>query len=536
MDGDGRDDLYVSGAAGQSGTLYHNNGNGSFTDRTEESKTWEVAFEEMAPLWWNSGLETAPELLLSYSSVESDQANIPISSRFVPYGAAPFGLERRGSGPTGLASSGPLAAADFDGDGDLDLFVGGRVLPGRWPLPASSHLFENQEGNLIDVTVELAPDLFDLGLATGAVWTDVDYDGDVDLAVATEWGPVHLFVNEGGRLTENTALAGLEAWTGLWTGIVAGDFDGDGDMDLAVANLGLYQASPKQPAVLYAGDVDQNGSLDLIEAHYVGDILYPLRDRGTVGATMPFLLEEFDSFRGYAEATLEEIYGPRLNSAERFEAATLAHSLFINDGKGGFEVRPLPTMAQMGAAYGIAVADLDNDGFDDLYLVGNFRGADHENMAYDGGTGYWLRSGADGTFTVMPSAQSGLFVPHEARGSAVSEYDNDGWVDIAVGINNGPPLLFDNQGVAGNSFLRVRLAGPAANPTGVGARITVTRPGGSAVTREVYARSGYLSQDSATLDFGLGQASTASVTVSWPDGATTTLFDIPAGETVVVNH
>ena len=539
VDGDGHDDLYVAGPAGQSGTLYHNNGDGSFTDRTEESIAWEPAFEELAPLWWNSGQGNNSELLLSYSGVESREATIRISSRFYSDSDTPFGLKRGGWDAFSQASGGPLAAADFDGDGDLDLFVGGRVLPGRWPLAASSRLYENREGSLIDVTAELAPDLVDLGLATGAIWTDVDNDGAIDLVVATEWGPVHVFANEGGRLTENTAEAGLEAWTGLWTGIVAGDFDSDGDMDLAVANLGLntrYQASPSQPAVLYAGDVDGNGSLDLIEAHYVGGTLYPLRARGAVGATMPFILEDFDSFLGYAEATLDEIYGPRLNSAERFEAATLAHSLFINDGKGRFEIQPLPKMAQVTAAYGIVVADLDNDGIDDLYLVGNFRGADHETMAYDGGTGYWLRGQGDGSFTVLPASQSGLFVPDEARGLAVSDYDGDGWVDIAVGINNGTPLLFDNQGVAGNSFLRVRLDGPDANPTGVGARISVARPDGSTVTREVYAGSGYLSQDSATLIFGLGQAATARITVRWPDGATTTLTDVQAGETVIVSR
>ena len=538
VDGDGDDDLYVAGAAGQAGTLYRNNGDGTFASQTKEGNLWDRA-EEMAPLFWHSGLGLNPELLLSYGDVETDQMGAPLGGRLTLDSAAPLQFQRANWDAQGEASGAALATADFDGDGDLDLFVGGHVIPGRWPLPASSHLYANQDGMLVDVSAEIAPDLANLGLATGAVWTDVDNDGDSDLVVATEWGPVHLFLNDAGRLTQETAAAGLADWTGLWTGVVAGDFDSDGDMDWAAANLGLntsYTASPKHPAVLYAGDVDDNGTLDLIEAYYVGEEVYPLRERGMAGAAMPFILDEFATFRGYAEATLAEIYGPRLDRAQRFQATTLAHSLFVNDGAGGFQIQPLPTMAQVSAAYGIVSADLDNDGFDDLYLVGNFRGANHENMAYEGGTSYWLRGHGDGRFTVVSSAQSGLLVPQEARGLAVADYDSDGWVDIAVGVNNGHPLLFRNQGVAENGFLRVRLAGPTGNPTGVGARVMLTVSDGATTTREVYAGSGYLSQDSATLVFGLGSADNATVAVRWPDGATTTVTDAAAGETIIVNR
>jgi hypothetical protein len=248
---------------------------------------------------------------------------------------------------------------------------------------------------------------------------------------------------------------------------------------------------------------------------------------------MPFILEQFDTYQAYAEATLAEIYGARLDTAQQLTAATLAHTLFINDGAGNFSASPLPQLSQVAPAYGIVVADLDNDGHDDIYMVGNFRGADHETMAYDGGTSYWLRGQGNGTFLVVPALESGLSVPYEARGLAVADYDGNGWVDIAVAVNNDHPLLFQNNGNTINNFIRVSLTGPATNPTGVGARVTVTLADGSTTMREVHAGSGYLSQDDSTHVFGLGANGSATVTVLWSNGATSTQ-NVNAGQTVTM--
>jgi hypothetical protein len=243
-------------------------------------------------------------------------------------------------------------------------------------------------------------------------------------------------------------------------------------------------------------------------------------------------MEDFDTYQAYAEATLSEIYGTRLDTVQRFEATTLAHTLFTNDGAGHFTAVPLPQLTQVAPAYGIVVADLDNDGHDDLSLAGNFRGADHETMAYDGGTSYWLRGHGNGTFTIVPALESGLSVTEEARGVGVADYDGNGWVDLAVAVNGGQPLLFRNNGNA-NNFIRVSLSGPPANPTGVGARVMVTLADGSTTMREVQAGGGYLSQDDATLVFGLGQNGSATITVLWPNGLTSTQ-NVNAGQTAVL--
>ncbi|MCB8946334.1 MAG: VCBS repeat-containing protein [Ardenticatenaceae bacterium] len=534
VDNDGDDDLYLAGAAGETGALYANNDNGTFTDVTIQTPNWRRRAEEMAPLWWHNGQSSLPELFITYSRIEA--ADEPIGFRRFADTATPFTLFDNSWTDTSLASSSSTTAADFDGDGDLDLFVAGRVVPEHWPLPAPSRLYANQGGNLADVTADAAPELLNLGLATGSLWTDMDNDGDSDLVIATEFGPVHLFVNENGRLTDQTASYGLDQWTGLWTGVVAADFNHDGFMDLAAANLGLntkYTASPEYPAVVYAGNVDGDGDVDIIEAYYVGDTLYPLKERGMAGAEMPFILDEFATFRAYGEATLEQIYGDRLNQVQRFAANTLAHRVFLNDGNGRFTSQPLPQLAQVTAGFGLSVADFDNDGHDDLYLVGNFSYADHETMLYTGGTSYWLRGHGNGTFTVVPSAESGLLVTHDARGVAVSDFNQDGWVDIAVAINNGRPMLFQNQSQNSNCAVGVRLAGTPVNPLGIGSRVAVTLPDGTTTTRDVHAGSGYLSQDSATLLFGVGSAPSAAITVTWPDGSTLTA-NVGACETAVM--
>jgi len=530
-DQDGDDDLYIAGGLGQAGTLYENIA-GSFSLMPAVAP---AEYEEVTPLWFQNGVTAAPDLMLTYSRYESPDA--PLAAQFRIDSANPFPFTNMNWDTDSIASGGAMAASDVDGDGDLDLFVGGRAIPEQWPLPAPSHLYLNEDGVLTDATATIAPALLETGLATGAIWLDVDSDGDGDLLVATEFGAVRLFVNENGRLADATAEAGLDQWTGLWTGITAGDFNQDGHMDFAAANLGLntkYTASPEYPAVVYAGNIDGDNDVDIIEAEYVNGVLRPMHERGMTGAEMPFVLEKYDTFLAYAEATLEDIFGDKLDDAELFTANTLAHAVFINDGNGRFTATPLPQLAQITTGYGLTTADFDNDGHDDLYLVGNFSYADHETRQYTGGVGYWLRGMGDGSFTVVPASESGLFVPYDGRGTAVNDYDNDGWVDVVVGVNDNHPLLFHNAGNSNNCSLRIRLTGDVANPTAVGARIIVTLSDGTTTSREIHAGNGYFSQDGSTHLFGLGETgNSADVQIIWPDGTVTETTGQPCGEATV---
>ena len=529
VNNDGFDDLYIAGAQGQNGIYYTNNGDGSFTPITSTGVDF---LEELAPLWFYNGQKSTPGLALSYSRYEERGA--PFASLLNQEDGEPEVIAL-----SELDSAGALASADVDGDGDLDLFVGGRGVPGLWPLPASSRLLRNDDGQLVEATNEMAPDFVILGMATGAMWLDVDSDQDSDLLIATELGPIQFFRNEEGVLRLATPETGLNEWSGLWTGLTAGDFNEDGHLDFAAANFGLntrYHASAEEPAVVYVGDLDDNPEdVEIVEAEYVDGVLRPMRERGMIGAEMPFVLEQYDTFLAYSEATLAEIYGARLDEMVRFEATTLEHMVFINDGTGVFTASPLPKLAQSTTGYGITTADFDNDGHDDIYLVGNFSYADPEFRQFTGGVSYWLHGAGDGTFDVIASDVSGLFVPVEGRGTAVSDFNRDGWVDVVVGVNDGYPLLFANRGqsLVDACSIQVRLDGGLTNPRGVGARLTVTLPDGSTTMREVQAGSSYFSQNSAEQLFGLGEAETADLEIVWPDGVVTVLEDLVCGPLLV---
>jgi hypothetical protein len=318
---------------------------------------------------------------------------------------------------------------------------------------------------------------------------------------------------------------GLAEWTGRWTGLATGDVDGDGDSDLVVANLGLntrYRASSEEPYVVYAGDVAGDGGVDVIETEWDSGRLYPLRSAVELGRQIPYFGARFETFLDYARAPVEAVFGAErlAESAARFEAVTLAHTLFLNDGAGHFTPAPLPAAAQLAAAYGVVVQDLDNDGREDIYLVGNFGGPEPQHVVqHDGTVSVWLRGDGAGGFAAEPVSRSGLAVPEEARGLAVADFNRDGWADLAVGVSGGKVKLFANGGVEGNRGLAVRLIGPPGNPHGVGSRVTVTAADGTVRTKEVQAGSSFLSASSPTLIFGLGTSMASEVIVRWPGGA-----------------
>ena len=451
--------------------------------------------------------------------------------RKAPQGALP---DERDSGSV-------VAAADFDRDGDLDLFVGGRSIPGAYPLAAPSHLLVNDGGKFTDRTADLAPDLRRLGMVTSAVWSDVNNDGWLDLLVTLEWGPIALFLNHQGRLDEATSAAGLAGWRGLWQGIAAGDVDGDGDIDYVVTNLGLntrYHATPEFPALLYYGEFEESGTRHLVEAYYENGVLLPVRGKSCVAAAIPSLAARFATFASYARACLADIYPPPLlERARRFEAETLASGVLLNDGAGHFQFRPLPRLAQAAPGFGVALADFDGDGTPDLYLVQNFFSPQPETGRMDGGLSLLLRGNGDGTFAPIPPKQSGLLVPGDAKSLVVTDLNGDGWPDFVVGVNDGEPLAFENRGSPGNRPLTVRLAGKPGNPTAVGARVTLTRTDGRTRSAETGAGGGYLSQSSPLLTFGLGETNQVrAIHVRWPNGVITSATPIPEQRALILSQ
>jgi enediyne biosynthesis protein E4 len=450
---------------------------------------------------------------------------------------APAGTLPPLAGPVGA-----VAAADFEHNGRLGLFLGGRALPERYPMAPRSALLANRGGKFEDVTDSLAPGLREVGMVTAALWSDVDGDGWPDLLVTLEWGMVRYFHNNQGRGFEDwTEKAGFAAaGTGWWTSIAAADFNGDGRPDFVVGNVGLntqYHASPQHPALLFYGDFADNGSAELVEGYYEGERLFPWRNRKDLGGQIPSVLRRYSRNDIYARATLGEILGDdRLASAKRFAATELRSGVFLSQPDGTYRFEPLPRIAQVSPLQGVVAGDFDGDGNADIYAVQNSYAPPPVVGRFDGGLSQLLRGDGHGHFTPVPAAESGLIVPGDAKALAVVDLDGDGWPDFLVTRNNSSALAFRNHGVPGRSPLRVILRGPPGNPTAVGARVTLTLKGGQTQTSEVYAGSGYYSQSSSACFFGSPLSNPPqSVQVRWPDGSSSNFAISPSSTTLTLS-
>lgn len=536
VDGDGRDDLFVTGARDEPGAMYLNQ-KGRFVPN---EGPWEKdsGAEDVAALFFDANGDGNADLYVGSGSNERPAGDERYADRlYLGDGKGGF-AEDTGALGDHRDSTGGVAAADFDRDGDLDLFVGARMVPGRYPETPTSRLLQNDGGKFRDVTETVAPGLEQVGLVAGALWSDTDGDGWLDLVLALDWGPVAIWGNAEGKLDDRTAAAGLSDHTGWWHGVASGDFDGDGDVDLIATNLGhntKYEASRDQPLELFFDDFDDNGTLDLVEAGYEGSEHYPLRGRSCSSRAMPFIAEKFDTFASFAEAEVEAIYSEdALQEAPVRRATTLDSMVFINDGSGVFEPRALPTLAQISPGFGVAVADVDADGDLDALVAQNFFNAQPETGLLDGGLGLVLAGDGKGTLNAKWPVQSGLVVPHAATAATFTDYDGDGRADVLLATNNSYVQAFDNAVKKGKP-LAVRLAGKPGNPTGVGARVTLIRGDGK-VAQEVTAGSGYASQSSATLFFGLGTGKAKQLLVRWPDGEETTKTDGLEGPVVTVSR
>jgi enediyne biosynthesis protein E4 len=432
-------------------------------------------------------------------------------------------------------SAGAVAAADFDHDGRLDVFIGGRVEPGRYPSAPRSALWRNCGGRFEDVTDRLAPMLRRVGMVTAALWSDVDGDGWADLLLTLEWGQVRYFHNQQGRGFEDwTDRSGFaSAGTGWWTSIAAADFNGDGRPDFVVGNVGLntqYRASPGAPALLLSGNFGGEGPTQLIEGCFEGGRLYPWRTRRDLGAVFPWLLKRYPKNADYARATLGEIFGEeRLERADRFAATEFRSGVFLSQPDGTYRFEALPRLAQIAPLQGLVAGDFDGDGHPDIYAVQNSFAPIPAVGRFDGGLSQLLRGDGAGHFTAVPPAESDLIVPRDAKALVVLDLDDDGWPDFLVSRNNDTALAFRNRGIAGRNPLRVMLRGAAGNPTAVGARVALELTDGATQTSEIYAGSGYYSQSTAACFFGYpDHNSPKRIRVRWPSGATTEQ-DCPRG-------
>lgn len=354
--------------------------------------------------------------------------------------------------PAVSISAGAVAAADFDRDGQPDVFIGARLVPNQYPETPRSVLLANRDGKFVDVTEALAPGLREVGLVTAALWSDVDGDGWVDLVLALEWGHAKYFRNrEGQGFEDRTEAAGFAAaGTGWWQSLAPADFNGDGRPDFAVGNVGLntpYHATPEAPTLLFYGEFREGAGPLVVEAYHEGGKIYPRRSRKDLGAAIPSVLQKFQRNDFYARATLGEILGEaKLAQAQRLAATELRSGVFLSQPDGRYQFSALPVIVQVAPLSGLVAGDFDGDGQADLYAVQNSYAPAPVVGRFDGGLSQLLRGDGRGGFVAVPPAQSGLVVPGDAKAVVVLDLDADGRPDFLVSRNQGTTLAFRNKG------------------------------------------------------------------------------------------
>jgi hypothetical protein len=419
--------------------------------------------------------------------------------------------------PGDRASVGPLAMADYSGDGSLDLFIGGRIVPGAYPMSPSSWLYRNEGGRLVPDSTNNR--LFrGMGMVSAALFSDIDGDGWSDLIVAIEWGTIRIFLNRQGRFRPAPEMPGLSRLYSRWNGVATGDLDADGRLDIVATSWGRntdYQASEKRPLFLYFGFFESGAPSALLaqEDPRIGAAA-PLTTFARLSLGLPGVAQRLRSFATYADAPMDQVLGPQASSAVRLGATTMDQMLFLNRGDR-FEARSLPLAAQMAPAFYAGIADFDGDGKEDLFLSQNFFATEIATPRYDAGRSLLLMGDGSGGLEPMPGQRSGLMVYGEQRGSAYADFDGDGRLDLAVSQNGASTRLFRNAGAAPG--LRVRLVGPVGNPTAVGAQMRLRYSGGDGPVREVQAGSGYWSQNGAVQVLGRVGVPNA-LWIRWPGG------------------
>ncbi len=442
INGDGLEDFFIGGSMGYSGSFFLQSIDGTFKERP---LNLDINAEDMGSLLFDADGDGDNDLyIVSGGSEFKKNSKEYLDRLYINDGNGNF-IRDMAALPDTRSSGSTVAASDFDNDGDLDLFVGGRVVPGEYPLPPRSYLLRNNHGKFTDVTNEICKDLANVGMVTAAVWVDYDQDNKIDLIVTGEFMPIRIFKNAGDQFKEVTDKAGLTQTSGWWNSLTAADMDNDGDMDLVAGNLGAnsrYKASVSEPLCIYAKDYDNNNSIDPVMCYYIQGENYIAHPRDVLISQIPAMKGRFKSYKEYANVRFEDAFLPKeMENAYVVKATNFRSSYFENLGDGAFKISTLPLVSQFAPINGIQVMDVNNDGYLDLLMVGNNYSGDASIGNYDALIGVCLIGNGKGDFKSMGVNNSGFFVDSDAKD--IKEIAlNNGKKVVLVSSNSGTLKVF----------------------------------------------------------------------------------------------
>ena len=444
VNNDGLEDFFIGGASRQPGALYIQKAGNRFVKKTQLVFLKDANYEDTGAVFFDANADGFKDLYVVSGGNEFIENSEGYQDRlYINNGSG--GFDKSKNLPRIASSGSCVLPLDYDNDGDLDVFVGGRLLPNKYPQAAKSYLLENTNGKFIDVIKQKAPELEYVGMVTDAAWQDTNANGSNELIVVGEWMPITVFSSTNGQLTK-TELQGLEKTNGWWNSIAANDIDNDGDVDFVLGNLGenyKFKASKEKPFYIYASDYDNNGTNDVFLAkEYKGKIV-PIRGKECSTQQLPGLSNKFKTYGEFAKADLGSILGDPNKKTKKQESFIFQSVLLVNDG-GNFTINKLPKEAQYSTVQSILIDAYTKDGKSDILLAGNKFNVEIETTRADASVGVLFEATTTG-FKPQSVNKSGIFLPENVKVIKSIKLGSDAKKGILVGVNNCSLKLLQQQ-------------------------------------------------------------------------------------------